>query len=74
MNEPNADPAFEAVWYVCAGMVRPGGVVPRQVQPHSRFRVATGSKAMDRSESAFLGVGTDTLIVQGRRRLGHSAH
>ena len=50
-------------------MVRPGRLVARQAGPHSRIRFATGSVAMDRNESALLGLRADTLVVQRRRRV-----
>jgi hypothetical protein len=69
MNESNADPAFEAGrltsapgWYVRVASHAKCNHIPGFVSP--------GSEAMDRNKSAFLGVRTDTLIVQGRRRLG----
>src|SRR5271167_5102724 len=51
-----------------------------QARPHSRIHFATGSVAMDRDESALLGLRADPRIVQGHRRViltrglaGHAA-
>jgi hypothetical protein len=67
MNESNADPAFEAGRLTSA----PGWYV--RVASHGKCNHIPGfvsqSEAMDRNESGSLGVRTDTLIVQGRRRL-----